>query len=263
VSRYDLQENYLPRPETNDTRQDPRARDPRGSVIDFDAFDVLSFDCYGTLIDWERGILDALAPILAAHGVSPRRDETLEQFGELEASIEGGEFVAYRTVLMRVLEGLGSRWGFSPSTSELEAFSSSVADWPAFADTPASLKALGSRYRLGIISNIDDDLFAASARHLDARVDWVVTAQQVGAYKPSPRNFLRAIERAGVPPQRMLHVAQSLYHDIGTARRLGLGTVWVNRRHGQTGSGATSAARAEPHLEVKSLAELAARAGVT
>lgn len=137
------------------------------SRVDFQAFDVLTFDCYGTLVDWERGILDALAPILAAHDVAPAVNEALEAFGELESVIESGEYVAYRVVLMRVLEGLGARFGFSPSTAELESFSTSVRDWPAFPDAPDALRALKSRYKLAVISNVDDDLFAHSTRRLD------------------------------------------------------------------------------------------------
>ena len=231
-------------------------------TIDFAAFDVITFDCYGTLIDWESGIQAAMAPILAAHGISRGADETLALFGELESAVEAGEYVEYRVVLRRVLEGFGRCWGFSPSSAEIDAFIASVGEWPAFPDTPGALRALGTRYRLVVISNVDDDLFVGAARRLAARFDDVVTAQQVRAYKPSPRNFLRAVERCGVPPARMLHVAQSLYHDIGPARRLGLATVWVNRRHGQPGVGATPAANAEFDLEVRDLRELVERMGI-
>lgn len=232
-------------------------------MIDFDAFDVLTFDCYGTLIDWESGILAALAPVFDAHRVSPEPDQTLELSGELETVVESGEYVAYRVVLMRVLEGLGAHLGFSPSARELEAFSTSVRDWPAFPDSPGALHVLKSRYKLAVISNIDDELFAHSARRLVVPFDWVVTAQQVRSYKPSLENFRRAFERIGVPPARILHVAQSLFHDIGPARRLGLSTVWVNRRHGKQGFGATTPAHAEPDLEVPDLQTLAQRAGLT
>jgi 2-haloacid dehalogenase len=230
-------------------------------MIDLDAFDVLSFDCYGTLIDWERGILAALAPIFDAHGVVLNPDATLELFGELESAVEAGEYVAYRVVLMRVLEGLGVRLGFLPSARELETFSTSVRDWPAFPDSPGALRRLKSRHKLAIISNIDDDLFAHSARRLEVPFDWVVTAQQIRSYKPSLENFRRAHERIGVAPARILHVAQSLFHDIAPARRLGLSTVWVNRRHGKPGAGATPRAHAEPDLEVPDLQTLAQRAG--
>jgi 2-haloacid dehalogenase len=229
-------------------------------VLDFDAFDLLTFDCYGTLIDWERGILDALAPIFAAHGVAPAAPAVLEAYGELESAIEAGEYEAYRVVLSRVLEGLGARFGFSPSAGERESFSVSVGAWPAFPDAPGALRALKSRYALAVISNVDDDLFARSAIRLEVPFDWVVTAQQVRSYKPSLETFRRAFERIGVPPARLLHVAQSLFHDIAPARRLGMATVWVNRRRGQAGPGATPPASAVPDLEVAGLDELAERA---
>jgi 2-haloacid dehalogenase len=231
-------------------------------VIDFDAYDVLSFDCYGTLIDWERGIITALTPVCEARGVAVDSSRALELFGELESHIESGDYVEYRVVLQRVLDGLGQHLGFAPSPSERETFGNSVRDWPPFADSSQSLKALHTKYKLAIISNVDDDLFAHSARRLDVTFDWIVTAQQVRAYKPSLRNFERAFERIGVPRARQLHVAQSLFHDIAPAKSLGLSTVWVNRRAGKDGHGATPPASAKPDLEIPDLASLARHAKV-
>jgi 2-haloacid dehalogenase len=231
-------------------------------MIDFEAFEVLTFDCYGTLIDWESGILTALVPVFTAHRVSMAPEAALELFGKLESTIQTGEYTAYRDVLEGVLSGFGTQLRFTPSARELESFAKSVQDWPAFADSPGALRALASRYKLGVISNIDDDLFRDSARRLGVDFDWVVTAEQVRSYKPSPENFRQAIARIGVPPSRILHVAQSLYHDIGPAARLGLATVWVNRRHDKAGSGATPPAHAVPDLEVPDLQSLARQAGV-
>lgn len=231
-------------------------------MIDFDAFEVLTFDCYGTLIDWETGILATLAPVFAAHRVAPNPGETLRRFGELESAVEAGDYVEYRGVLTCVLAGLGAWLDFSPTQQELETFANSVRDWPAFPDSGPALGALQTKYRLGIISNVDDHLFAHSARRLGVRFDWVVTAQQVRSYKPSLENFRRAFERIGVPPARILHVAQSRFHDIVPARQLGLATVWVNRRPGRPGVGATPPAQAEPDLEVPDLATLARSARV-
>jgi len=233
---------------------------PSTRMIDLGGFDVLTFDCYGTLIDWEAGILAALAPIVAAHGVAPDPDEALRRFGELEPAIEAGEYVEYRAVLARVLQGLGAHFGFSPSHGEMEAFSASVGNWLPFPDSGDALRALQSRYRLAVISNVDDDLFAHSARHLGVSFGWVVTAQQVRSYKPGLENFRRAFERIGVPQARILHVAQSRFHDIAPAKRLGLSTVWVNRRGDAPGAGATPPSDAIPDLEVRDLAELARRA---
>ncbi len=231
-------------------------------MLDLNAFDVLTFDCYGTLIDWESGLTQALQPILAHYGVRITIDEALELYGELEAQAERGDYREYKAVLRLVLEGLGARTGFAPTATELQRFAQSVRDWPAFPDSPRALQALKRKYKLAIISNIDDDLFAFSAQRLQVEFDWVITAQQVKSYKPSLNNFRVAFERIGLPRERILHVAQSLYHDIAQAKSLGLSTVWVNRRHGKQGSGATPPAQAQPDLEVPDLQTLADKAGV-
>jgi 2-haloacid dehalogenase len=231
-------------------------------MLRFDDFDVLTFDCYGTLIDWETGILEALLPVFASHQADLVPDRALELYGELEAAAEHGPYREYKAILRTVLEGLGARLGFSPTGKELEQFSTSVKDWPAFPDSPAALQALHKKYRLAIVSNIDDDLFAHSAQRLQVRFDWIITAQQVKSYKPSVNNFRMAFERIGVPPNRILHVAQSLFHDIAPANTLGLSSVWVNRRHKKEGSGATPVAQARPDLEVPDLRTLAEKIGL-
>lgn len=231
-------------------------------MLRFDSFDVLTFDCYGTLIDWETGILDALRPVFAAHRVELLPERTLERYGELESAAERGPYREYKAILRTVLAGLGSHFGFTPTALELEQFSTSVKDWPAFPDSPAALQALHKKYRLAIVSNIDDDLFAHSAQRLQVRFDWIITAQQVKSYKPSLNNFRMAFDRIGVPQNRILHVAQSLFHDIAPANTLGLTSVWVNRRHKKEGSGATPAAQARPDLEVPDLSALAKTIGL-
>jgi 2-haloacid dehalogenase len=231
-------------------------------VLRLDEFEVLTFDCYGTLIDWETGIWNALRPVLAAHGVEVGLDRALELYGELETSVEGGAYRQYAAVLRGVLEGLGARLGFVPTPEELERFSVSVRDWPAFPDSPAALQALRRKYRLAILSNIDDALFAHSERKLQVTFDWIITAQQARSYKPSANNFRLAFQRIGIPQGRILHVAQSLFHDIAPAKSLGLSTVWVNRRHDKPGFGATPAAQAQPDLEVPDLHTLARLAGL-
>jgi 2-haloacid dehalogenase len=228
-------------------------------MLNFDQFEVLTFDCYGTLIDWESGLWAALSPIFANHRVTVALDNALELYGELESEAERGPYRDYKAVLRTVLEGLGSRLGFTPTPDELERFAVSVKEWPAFPDSPRALRALKTKYKLAIISNIDDDLFASSAQRLQVPFDWVITAQQVKSYKPSLNNFRVAFERLGLPQSRILHVAQSLFHDIAPAKTLGLATVWVNRRHGKAGSGATPSAQARPDLEVPDLQSLAQR----
>ena len=228
------------------------------AALDFDRFDVLTFDCYGTLIDWEAGILAALRAPLGAHGIAESDDDLLAAFGRHEAEIEAGPYRRYRDVLGEVLAAMVGHFGAEASAEERATFGGSVADWPAFPDSAAALAALHERFKLGVITNCDDDLFAASQRKLGVEFDYLVTAQQAKRYKPNPRGFELMFERVGLPPARILHVAQSLYHDHVPAKRLGLSTVWVNRRTGKPGSGATPPAEATPDLVVPDMATLAA-----
>ncbi|MEO8272480.1 MAG: haloacid dehalogenase type II [Chloroflexota bacterium] len=230
------------------------------TAIDFDDYDVLTFDCYGTLIDWEAGILAALRAPLAAHGVEASDESVLEAFGRHEAELEAGRYRPYREVLGGVLTAMLGHFGAAPAAGEAAAFGGSVADWPAFPDSAAALARLHRRFKLGVITNCDDDLFAASERRLGLDFDWVITAQQAKRYKPNPRGFELAFERIGLPPRRILHVAQSLFHDHVTAQRLGLSTVWVDRRGDRPGGGATPPATVTPDLVVPDMATLAALA---
>lgn len=231
-------------------------------MLNFDDFAVLTFDCYGTLIDWESGICEALDPVLTAHNAALPPDEMLELYGVLEADIEGGAYRTYKAVLRAVLEGFGARLGFTATDAELDRFSHSVENWRPFPDSPGALRALKTKYSLAIVSNVDDDLFAHSARRLEVPFDYVITAQQVQSYKPATAHFHEAFRRIGLPRTQILHVAQSLFHDIGVAKSLGLSTVWVNRRHDQGGTGATPPASAKPDVEVPDLASLARLMGL-
>jgi 2-haloacid dehalogenase len=236
-----------------------RVTDP--STIDYARFEALTFDCYGTLIDWETGLLEALRPVLAAHHVTVDDDALLERYAAHEASAEAGAYRRYRDVLAIGLGGvLRELGGGEPTTQELATFGGSVADWPAFPDSAAALPSLHRRFRLGVLTNCDDDLFAASNRRLGVDFDWVVTAQQVGAYKPDRRNFEALFERLALPRARILHVAQSLYHDHAPAKALGLTTVWIDRRHDQPGSGATLLAAATPDATFPDMATFATAA---
>jgi 2-haloacid dehalogenase len=229
-------------------------------MLDFRRFRVLTFDCYGTLIDWESGILGALRPLLAAHGKSLADDKLLELYGELEAAAEAGEYQSYRRILEGVARGIGRRLGFEASEQEARSLPESLKNWQPFPDTVAALRKLKSRFKLAVVSNTDDDLFADTARLLEVPFDWVITAQQAGSYKPSHNNFKLALERIALPPEQVLHCAQSIYHDVVPARALGLATVWVNRR-GAKGGGATKAAQGKPDLEVPGMKTLAEMAG--
>ncbi len=220
------------------------------SAIDFNRIEVLTFDTYGTLIDWERGILDALQPILAAHDPDASDDELLERYASHEAEAERGIYRTYREVLAWSVRAVCADLGVDPADQAVAEFAASVGAWPAFPDTAAALRRLAGRYRLAVITNCDDDLFAQSNRRLGVHFDWVVTAQQARRYKPRPEVFEFALARIGVPRERILHVAQSLYHDHVPAHALGIGTAWINRRHGRPGFGATPPATATPDLEV-------------
>ena len=218
-------------------------------MIEFDGFEALTFDCYGTLIDWERGILAALPPGLDA-------EPALEAYAEFESGLEAGPYLRYREVLERCYDGLAVRFGFTPDAEQRAAFAGSVGDWPPFPDSHDALARLKERYKLGVITNCDDDLFARSNARLGVEFDYVITAEQVGAYKPSPRGFEEAFARIDLPRERILHVAQSLFHDHVTAKRLGLSTVWIDRRGGR-GGGATPAAEAKPDATFSDMASFA------
>src|SRR4051812_26957402 len=217
--------------------------------MDYSGFDALTFDCYGTLVDWERGILAALPPELAGERV-------LEAFAEFESGLESGPYLRYREVLERCYDGLAVRFGFEPDAAQRSAFGDSAGDWPPFPDSHDALARLKQRFRLGVITNCDDDLFARTNARLGVEFDWVITAQQVGAYKPSPRGFEEAFARMDVPRERILHVAQSLFHDHVTAKRLELSTVWIDRRGGRAG-GATLPAEATPDATFPDMASFA------
>lgn len=225
--------------------------------FDFSGFGAMTFDCYGTIIDWERGILAAIRPVFERRGIDATDDELLEAFAAAESELEAGPYKRYREILGGVLSAIGSRHGFEPTSDEVEAFGGSVGDWPSFPDSIEALKQLATRFRLGVVTNCDDDLFAATKARLGIEFDPVVTAQQVGGYKPSHRNFEVMFERLGLPRDEILHVAQSLFHDHVPAKELGLSTVWVDRRGGRAGSGATMPADATPDLVVPDLATLA------
>jgi 2-haloacid dehalogenase len=225
-------------------------------MIDFQQFEALSFDCYGTLIDWESGILTALKTILSNHNINIYDQQILELFAQIESIQEAGDYLKYREILKKVVQYFGEKLSFSPSEEELNSLAESIQYWEPFPDTVEALKKLKKRYKLTIISNIDDDLFAYTANKLEVEFDWIITAEQVKSYKPSLRNFELAIQQMGIAPDKLLHVAQSVYHDIVPAKTMGITAVWVNRRQGKEGFGATAPASGHPDLEVPDLKTL-------
>lgn len=227
-------------------------------MLDFSRFEILTFDCYGTLINWEAGILSALHRILSAHSKTLDDATLLQLYGDFEHRSEQGTFQPYREVLASVVRQFGAELKFMPTPEEVQSLPSSLATWQPWPDTVAALRRLKTRFRLAILSNVDDDLFAATRPKLAVDFDEVITAQQAQAYKPSLKLFELALTRIQTPAHRVLHVGQSVYHDVIPAQSLGLATVWVNRPSARPGVGAVKSAEAKPDLTVRSLEELAA-----
>jgi 2-haloacid dehalogenase len=227
-------------------------------------YEALSFDCYGTLIDWEAGISAVLSPWAAEHRVDLSSEQLLERFAAAESREEARTPAAlYPDILAATMRLLGKEVGVAATAMQCERLARSVPDWPAFPDAPDALATLAARYKLIILSNVDRASFAGSNARLGVRFDSVITAQDVGAYKPSARNFEVLVATAaamGIGRGRLLHVAQSLYHDHVPAKAFGLPTVWINRRAGRTGWGATlpPAGVVEPDWTFASMADLAA-----
>jgi 2-haloalkanoic acid dehalogenase type II len=229
--------------------------------LDYGAFDALTFDCYGTLIDWESGILAALRGLPALAGVDG--ETLLDEYANAEAALEAGPYRRYREIAGAAMASVARAHDVEPSAGDIARLGGSVVDWPAFDDSHDALTRLKTRFRLGVLTNCDDDLFAASNERLGVAFDWIVTAQQVGSYKPDERNFGALVERLGadgVPKSRILHVAQSLFHDHAPAQRLGFRSVWIDRRHDRPGGGATPPADARPDATFPSMAAFAAAA---
>jgi 2-haloacid dehalogenase len=221
-------------------------------AVDFPAYDVLTFDCYGTLIDWEAGLLAALREALpGAAGLDD--DALLETYAEHEAEAEKPPYRSYREVLAAGVRGVAGDFGLDLGDDAVGRFSESVRGWPAFPDSAEALARLHERFRLGVITNCDGDLFAASSARLRTDFDWVVTAEDARAYKPALTGFELALATIPVPRERILHVAQSLFHDHVPAKQLGLTTVWIDRRHDRPGSGATPPAQATPDATYPSM----------
>lgn len=233
---------------------------PKLNLADVEA---LSFDCYGTLIDWEAGIAAVLRRWADAHDLASGDEELLAAYSDHEARAEE-ECPAdlYPLILARAMRALGDQLGVPVSDAEAEQLGASVPDWPAFPDSAEALERLSRRFKMIILSNVDRVSFAGSNRRLGVTFTSILTAQDIGSYKPSPRNFealSREIERIGVTPGRHLHVAQSLFHDHVPAKAIGLPTAWINRRHARAGWGATPqpAADVTPDWVFTSMADFA------
>jgi 2-haloalkanoic acid dehalogenase type II len=214
------------------------------------SYAVVTFDCYGTLIDWDAGIGEAFISAAARDGVSLERNAVLRAYAEIEPLVEAGAFRSYREVLAETAIRVAGRLGWRIGTARAEFLPESLPSWRPFADTNPALERLhAAGIRLGILSNVDDDLLAGTRRHFTVPFDLVVTAAEVRSYKPAYGHFVRARERLG--PADWLHAAQSWFHDVAPAAALGIPVAWVNRKDEPVGLGAS------PVVEVRTLAELA------
>jgi len=227
-------------------------------------FEALSFDCYGTLIDWEAGLSAVLVPWARGQRLDLSAEQLLTAYSSGEAAVEAERPAdRYPDVLARSLRRLGRQLGATVTAADAARLGGSVPDWPAFPDSPAALAALSQRFQLIILSNVDRASFAGSNRRLGVAFSSVLTAEDIGSYKPAQRNFdalTTEAGRLGIRPGGLLHVAQSLFHDHVPAKRAGLRTVWINRRHADPGWGATPEppAPVTPDWEFPSMAAFAA-----
>jgi 2-haloacid dehalogenase len=225
-------------------------------------FNALTFDCYGTLIDWESGMIEALKPLTSKAPRALTRDEILEAHARHESSQQvQTPAKLYRDLLATVYRRLAEEWDAATNWSDCVAYGQSIRNWPVFADTVASLQYLKRHYKLVILSNVDNENFSFSNDILSVDFDAVYTAEDCGSYKPSARNFeymLAKLKTIGIEKNQILHTAESLFHDHATANEQGLASCWIHRRHGHEGSGATMALAQAPRYDFRfeSLAEL-------
>ncbi len=223
-------------------------------MLDFNNYRWISFDCYGTLVDWETGIAEAVAAAFSRHGVRRTRGEILALFSAAEPRAQSsGEFLDYRRVLRDVLEMMAWEASIRLPGREADSLADSLPGWPVFPEAADTLRIMQTKYKLAVISNVDDDLFAGTSANLGITFDAVITSQQAGGYKPDLRSFRLAQQRLGVEKESWLHVGESLYHDIGPANRLGIDSVWVNR---PDRGGGTRRTDAVPSLEATGLTHL-------
>jgi putative hydrolase of the HAD superfamily len=233
------------------------------SEFEFDRFEAMSFDCYGTLIDWETGIAEALRPWAERTAVNLDAEGLIAAYGRHETHVEDDMPGAlYPIVLGETLRRIGNELGVEVTDDDATSFGQSVKDWPAFPDTAAALQRLATRFKLIILSNIDRASFASSKPRLGVDFDAIVTAEDVGSYKPQLGHFDRLFEelqRLGVHRDQLVHVAESLFHDHQPAQALGLPSVWIHRRHGKDGTGATATPSGDvsPTWQFTSMAEFA------
>ena len=226
-------------------------------------FKALTFDCYGTLIDWETGILSGLQPLVEKADIEPSRDQILEIFAQNESAQEvETPATPYSQLLSIVYKRIARTWGVAVTNEEANSFGASIPDWPEFSDSVSALQYLKKHYKLVILSNVDNESFSFSNQKLGVSFDAIYTAEDVGSYKPAPANFkymLDKLKSIGVARSEVLHTAESMFHDHKPANEIGLASCWIYRRHNDQGFGATMNPGAMPKYDFRftSMAELA------
>lgn len=218
-------------------------------------FDTLTFDCYGTLIDWETGIFEGLRPLLERVEPALTRDQVLEAHARHESSQQKyTPAKRYQELLAIVYKRLAEEWGVSHTHEECVAYGRSIRNWPAFGDSANALQYLKKHYKLVILSNVDNESFTYSNAKLQVEFDAIITAEDVGSYKPSPRNFeymIGKLGERGIRKEKILHTAESLFHDHKPANEFGMTSCWIYRRHSQPGFGATMDPGAQPKIDFR------------
>jgi 2-haloacid dehalogenase len=225
------------------------------SVKSLTDFKVLSFDCYGTLIDWESGLIAAYQGLSAKSGQPLTRDQILETHSKYEVDQQAQTpTVIYSELLSAVYTSVANEWGVPVTPEESASFGASIRNWPAFPDSAAALQYLKKYYKLVILSNVDRESFKGSNQYLQVEFDDIFTAQDIGSYKPNPDNFAYLISRLqakGIEKHEILHTAESLFHDHLPANKAGLASAWIYRWHAQTGFGATQPPEIMPRYDFK------------
>ncbi len=214
---------------------------------------IISFDCYGTLIDWKKGVLNALVPLFDEFLIDISEEEIFSLFLKFDAKLESLSYIPYKEILKDIMKAFSKELGLNMVDDDLMVLSDSLPQWPAFPDTVASLEKLKTKYKLAIISNIDNDLFQKTKSTLKLEFDFVISAEDVGSYKPSINNFNEALTLFDIPKDNLLHCAQSLYHDISPCNQLGISNIWINRYN----EGYSDSIIEKPDIELNSLKELA------
>lgn len=215
------------------------------------SWETITFDCYGTLVDWETGITDAFLETAALDGVQLERAAVLAQYHEVEPQVQAESYRLYRLVLAETARRIAHNLGWSLQPGRSDFLAESLPNWRVFDDTPDALERLKARYKIAILSNTDDDLLSRTLNRIGVEFDWTVTAQQVRSYKPAPGHFEAALRRVGGKRDKLLHAAQSYFHDIRPTGLMGISSVWINRGGQELPDGP------QPMKTVADLAELA------